>query len=312
MIRRWLTAGVIKRGKGFAPTEEGTPQGGVISPLLLNVALHGLESAAGVRYTTVGRNAGDIKAGSPVVIRYADDMIALCHSQRQAEQVKASLAEWLAPRGLVFNEDKTTIVPLSTGLDFLGFNVRRYGAVLLIKPSVAAIQRIRERLRTELRAPPSFGVGRPITGAWCRPGRSNRWTTTCGSSPTSGPPVATPTNRTRGFAPATSGSSTSSGTTTGCSATRPAALTWSSFPGPTSSGTPWSPVGRLRTTPPWPSTGPLGGDAANPRWMATRCVCSPGRTATAPSAGTSCSPPISHPSRPTNGNAGGCRSPGRR
>jgi RNA-directed DNA polymerase len=114
--------------------------------------LHGLESAAGVRYITVGRNAGDIKAGSPVVIRYADDMIALCHSQRQAEQVKASLAEWLAPRGLVFNEDKTTIVPLSTGFDFLGFNVRRYGTVLLIKPSVAAIQRIRERLRTEMRA----------------------------------------------------------------------------------------------------------------------------------------------------------------
>lgn len=50
MIRRWLTAGVFERGKGFAPTEEGTPQGGVISPLLLNVALHGLESAAGVRY----------------------------------------------------------------------------------------------------------------------------------------------------------------------------------------------------------------------------------------------------------------------
>jgi hypothetical protein len=85
---------------------------------------------AGVRgcgsYITVGHNAGDIKASSPVVIRYADDMIALCHSQRQAEQVKASLAEWLAPRGLVFNEDKTAIVPLSTGFDFLGFNVRRY------------------------------------------------------------------------------------------------------------------------------------------------------------------------------------------
>jgi group II intron reverse transcriptase/maturase len=121
MIRRWLTAGVFEEGKGFAPTEEGTPQGGVISPLLLNVALHGLETAAGVRYITVGRNAGDIKPGSPVVIRYADDMIALCHSQRQAEQVKASLAEWLAPRGLVFNEDKTIIVPLSTGFDFLGF-----------------------------------------------------------------------------------------------------------------------------------------------------------------------------------------------
>src|SRR5712692_9893640 len=50
MIRDWLKAGVFEAGKGFAPTEEGTPQGGVISPLLLNVALHGLEEAAGVRY----------------------------------------------------------------------------------------------------------------------------------------------------------------------------------------------------------------------------------------------------------------------
>ena len=72
MIRDWLTAGVFEAGKGFAPTEEGTPQGGVISPLLLNVALHGLEDAAGVRYVASGRNAGDTKAGSPVVIRYAD------------------------------------------------------------------------------------------------------------------------------------------------------------------------------------------------------------------------------------------------
>ena len=69
MIRGWLKAGVLEAGKGFAPTEEGTPQGGVISPLLLNVALHGLEQAAGVRYITSGRQAGDTKPGSPVVIR---------------------------------------------------------------------------------------------------------------------------------------------------------------------------------------------------------------------------------------------------
>ena len=59
---------------------------------------------------------------------------------------------WLAPRGLAFNEDKTRVVSLNEGFDFLGFNVRRYGAKPLIKPSKAAVRRIRERLRTELRS----------------------------------------------------------------------------------------------------------------------------------------------------------------
>jgi RNA-directed DNA polymerase len=153
LIRDWLKAGVFETGKGFAPTEEGTPQGGVISPLLLNIALHGLEKAAGVRYrNTTGVHAGETMPGSPVVIRYADDLIVFCHTERQAREVKERLAEWLAPRGLVFNEDKTQIVHLSQGCDFLGFNVRRYNGKLLIKPSMAAIQRIRERLRSEVHA----------------------------------------------------------------------------------------------------------------------------------------------------------------
>jgi RNA-directed DNA polymerase len=151
MISGWLKAGVFEAGKGFAPTEEGTPQGGVISPCLLNVALHGLEEAAGVRYRTSGTHAGEASPGSPVAVRYADDMVVLCHSQEQAVQVKAQLAEWLAPRGLAFNEDKTRIVCLSEGFDFLGFNVRRYQRKLLIKPSKAAIRRLRERLAAETR-----------------------------------------------------------------------------------------------------------------------------------------------------------------
>ncbi len=73
MIREWLKAGVFEAGKGFAPTVEGTPQGGVISPCLLNVALHGMEEAAGVRYETSGPRSGETKPGSPVLIRYADD-----------------------------------------------------------------------------------------------------------------------------------------------------------------------------------------------------------------------------------------------
>src|SRR6266498_5356488 len=118
MIGDWLKAGVFEAGKGFAPTEEGTPQGGIISPCLLNVALHGLEEAAGVTYVASGKHAGETRRGSPALVRYADDLVALCHSKEQAEQVKARLAGWLAPRGLAFNEDKTRIVRLSEGFDF--------------------------------------------------------------------------------------------------------------------------------------------------------------------------------------------------
>jgi RNA-directed DNA polymerase len=151
LIADWLKAGVVEKGR-FTPTEEGTPQGGVVSPLLLNIALHGMEQAAGVRYQQTGANAGTTVSGCPVVIRYADDLVALCHSRDEAEQVKARLAGWLAPRGLTFNEDKTRIVSLDDGFDFLGFTVRRQSGKLLIKPSKAALRRIRERLRTEMRA----------------------------------------------------------------------------------------------------------------------------------------------------------------
>ena len=75
-----------------------------------------------------------------MLVRYADDLVALCHTREQAEQVKARLAAWLAPRGLAFNEDKTRIVHLDEGFDFLGFNVRRYRGKLLIKPSKAAVK----------------------------------------------------------------------------------------------------------------------------------------------------------------------------
>ena len=79
-------------------------------------------------------------------------LVALCHTRDEAEQVKARLAGWLTPRGLTFNEDKTRIVSLDDGFDFLGFTVRRQSGKLLIKPSKAALRRIRERLRTEMRA----------------------------------------------------------------------------------------------------------------------------------------------------------------
>jgi RNA-directed DNA polymerase len=148
MIRRWLKAGVFEPGKGFAPTVEGTPQGGVISPLLLNIALHGMSTAAGCREDASQR----ARSSAPVLVRYADDFVVLCHSEQAAYQAKQDLARWLAPRGLSFNEDKTRIVHLDDGFDFLGFNVRRYDGKLLIKPSKDAVRRVRKRLRDEMQA----------------------------------------------------------------------------------------------------------------------------------------------------------------
>jgi RNA-directed DNA polymerase len=149
LVRRWLKAGVIEDGR-FTPTGEGTPQGGVVSPCLMNVALHGMEEAAGVRYW----EGGTLRAvpGTPVLVRYADDVLALCHTREQAEHVKQRLARWLEPRGLAFNEAKTRITHLDQGVDFLGFEIRRYRGKLLTKPSKDALRRIRKRLSQEVTA----------------------------------------------------------------------------------------------------------------------------------------------------------------
>ncbi|MGW2564296.1 group II intron reverse transcriptase/maturase [Streptomyces sp. NPDC001514] len=152
LIRDWLKAGVVDRGR-FAPTDEGTPQGGVISPLLLNIALHGMEEAAGCEYKVVrpGREPG-AAPGTPVLVRYADDFVVLCHDEDEANRVRSRLEDWLEPRGLRFNDEKTKIIPLSEGFDFLGFTVRRTGGKLITKPSTAACKRLRARLRTEVKA----------------------------------------------------------------------------------------------------------------------------------------------------------------
>jgi RNA-directed DNA polymerase len=120
--------------------------------LLMNVALHGMEEAAGVRYKRDKNGSLDIGPGSPTLVRYADDVLALCHSREQAEQVKMRLASWLEPRGLVFNEGKTQIAHLNEGVNFLGFEIRRYRGKLLTKPSKDALRRIRKRLAVEVRA----------------------------------------------------------------------------------------------------------------------------------------------------------------
>jgi RNA-directed DNA polymerase len=98
--------------------------------------------------------------------------VALCHTRQEAEQAKAKLALWLAPRGLSFNEDKTRIVHLDDGFDFLGFTVRRYQGKLIIKPSKAAITRVAQRLAAEMRALRGANAAmvlatiNPITRGW--------------------------------------------------------------------------------------------------------------------------------------------------
>ena len=162
-IRAWLKAGVVDHNR-YTPTDEGTPQGGVISPLLLNIALQGIEEAAGTRY----RKNGNLVPGTPTVIVYADDLVAFCHSREQAETVRERLTRWLAPKGLRFNQAKTRVATIAEGFDFLSFNIRRYptkdGGKTLIKPSKESLIKIRRRTKAELRAlrghPTSTVLGR--------------------------------------------------------------------------------------------------------------------------------------------------------
>jgi RNA-directed DNA polymerase len=150
-ILAWLKAGVVDKGR-YAPTEEGTPQGGVISPLLLNITLQGMEAAAGVAYDY----RGGTKPGRPVLITYADDFVALCHSHVQAETVRERINAWLQPRGLALNPEKTSIRHIDDGFDFLSFTIRRFhvrtGTKVLTKPSKAALKKMRARHAEELRA----------------------------------------------------------------------------------------------------------------------------------------------------------------
>ncbi len=173
-IGAWLKAGIMEQGE-YLPTEAGASQGSPVSPLLLNIALHGMEDAAGVtRHAPHKVEIGDrVVKGAPVLIRYADDLVALCHSEQEAHAVKERLAVWLRPRGLSINEDKTRIVHLSEGFDFLGFNIRRYpNGKLLTKPSKAAVIRIRARLGQEVtrlngaNAQAVIGTLNPIIRGW--------------------------------------------------------------------------------------------------------------------------------------------------
>ena len=160
LVRGWLEVGILDGNKILFP-EAGVPQGGVISPLLCNVALHGFETAL-TSVSTRFRIA---------VIRYADDLVALCEDLETLLKVKQQAEVWLAEMGLRLKSSKTRMTHTlneyegNTGFDFLGFNVRQYrvgryhtptsrgrpGFKTLIKPSKQACQRHLQDMREVIR-----------------------------------------------------------------------------------------------------------------------------------------------------------------
>lgn len=157
LVREWLKAGYMDEG-GFYDTEKGTPQGGVISPLLANVALHGMEKALKIKREP---GSGYLRSHRALA-RYADDFVVMCESEEDAYKAKAELNIWLAARGLKLSEEKTRVVHVDEGFNFLGFNIRRYpvtskattkkkqytpGHKLLIKPSRESVKKFRMKVK---------------------------------------------------------------------------------------------------------------------------------------------------------------------
>ncbi|BAZ53676.1 RNA-directed DNA polymerase [Nostoc sp. NIES-4103] len=170
-IKAWLKAGVIDSRKLF-PTDEGTPQGGVISPLLANITLHGMEERIKQAFPSRDVWENGKKVGhrnSAQLIRYADDFVILHDELAVLKQCQKIISEWLSEWGLELKPSKTRITHTlhthegNLGFDFLGFSIRqylvgkhqsaknRYGKILgfktLIKPSKESIKRHRKKLK---------------------------------------------------------------------------------------------------------------------------------------------------------------------
>jgi RNA-directed DNA polymerase len=149
ILHKWLKAGVIEKGKLFA-TEEGTPQGGIISPTLANMVLDGLEERLNCAIRPKWSNGKVIFNPMINLVRYADDFIITGSTAEVLERAKAVVREFLYERGLSLSDEKTRIVHIETGFDFLGQNVRMYGGKLLIKPSRDAVKRALTKIRTTI------------------------------------------------------------------------------------------------------------------------------------------------------------------
>jgi RNA-directed DNA polymerase len=152
-VRGWLKAGIFEDGE-ICPPEAGTPQGGIISPLLANIALHGLETAITTAFS---------KKHKVAVIRFADDFVILCEDLATLQAARILVEEWLAVMGLTLKPSKTCITHTlyehegCAGFDFLGFTLRQFavgrhrskrGYKVIIKPSRKAQKRHLEQMET--------------------------------------------------------------------------------------------------------------------------------------------------------------------
>ena len=142
VLQQWLKAGYMESSTLY-PTDQGTPQGGIISPILCNMTLDGLESLV-----IKGRNKKRRKLN---IVRYADDFIITgATPEILLEEIKPDVERFLAKRGLTLSEKKTKLSHISDGFNFLGFNVRKYDQKLLIKPADGKTNALLDKVRVFL------------------------------------------------------------------------------------------------------------------------------------------------------------------
>jgi len=145
IVHRWLQCGYMEK-QVFHHTEAGTPQGGIISPVLANIALDGLEAALQHRFAPTRRMAA---ANKVHLVRYADDFIVTGTSRELLEEeVRPFIASFMAERGLQLSDEKTLVTHIADGFDFLGQNVRRYqNGRLIIIPSRRNVKAFLDNVR---------------------------------------------------------------------------------------------------------------------------------------------------------------------
>ena len=148
ILEKWLKCGYVETRKLF-PTDEGAPQGGTISPTLMNMTLDGLERLLQERLPTRQKVNGRTHFNKLNFVRYADDFIITGESPEfLRDKVLPIVKEFLTERGLQLSEEKTVITHIEDGFDFLGKNIRKYNGKLLIKPSKTSVKSFSEKVRS--------------------------------------------------------------------------------------------------------------------------------------------------------------------